>query len=263
MNKADSQATARTAGSFYMQETESSTAVLSTPPLSPTVVRALNALNIHTLADVEALGAAHCFALLKASGLTITKSTLWQLGALVCHTTAQQLSPEQKQMLQAAYQALPPVHLPPHVEEQHSYMQAALEQAQAAALQGEIPIGAVVVYQGQIIARAHNECVQQHFIGAHAEMLALQRAGAVLQSYRLSECDVYVTVEPCMMCAGALLQARVKRVIYGIAEAKTGAIESQLQIATHNHLNQHTAFFSGTNAEECRHLMQDFFKSKR
>ena len=263
MNKADSQATARTAGSFYMQETKSSTAILSTPPLSPSVVRALNALNIHTLADVEALGAAHCFALLKASGLTITKSTLWQLGALLCHTTAQQLSPEQKQVLQAAYQALPPVHLPPHAEEQHSYMQAALEQAQAAALQGEIPIGAVVVYQGQIIARAHNECVQQHFIGAHAEMLALQRAGAVLQSYRLSECDVYVTVEPCMMCAGALLQARVKRVIYGIAEAKTGAVESQLKIATHTHLNQHTAFFSGPNAEECRHLMQDFFKSKR
>ena len=165
MNKAESLATARTAGSFYMQDEESNTAVLSTPPLSPSVVRALNALNIHTLADVEALGAAHCFALLKASGLTITKSTLWQLGALLCNTTAQQLSPEQKQVLQAAYLALPPVHLPPNSEEQHNYMQAALEQAQTAASQGEIPIGAVVVYQGQIIARAHNECVQQHFIG--------------------------------------------------------------------------------------------------
>ena len=263
MNKAESQATARTAGSFHMQDAPSSKAVLSTPPLSPSVVRALSSLNIHTLADVEALGAAHCFALLKASGLTITKSTLWQLGALVLHTTAQQLNPEQKQDLQAAYQALPPVHLPPSNEEQHTYMQAALEQAQTAALQGEIPIGAVVVYQNRIIARAHNECVQQHFVGAHAEMLALQRAGAVLQSYRLSECDVYVTVEPCMMCAGALLQARVKRVIYGIAEAKTGAVESQLKIATHTHLNQHTAFFSGPNADECRHLMQDFFKSKR
>ena len=263
MNKAESQATARSAGSFHIEDAQSDNVILSTPPLSPSVVRALHSLNIRTLADVEALGAAHCFALLKASGLTITKSTLWQLGALVWRTSAQQLSPEQKQGLQAAYQALPPVHLAPSNEEQHTYMQAALEQAQAAALQGEIPIGAVVVYQGQIIARAHNECVQQHFIGAHAEMLALQRAGTVLQSYRLSECDVYVTVEPCMMCAGALLQARVKRVIYGIAEAKTGAIESQLQIATHNHLNQHTAFFSGTNAEECRHLMQDFFKSKR
>ena len=263
MNKAESQATARTAGSFHIEDAESNKTVLSTPPLSPSVVSALNSLNIHTLADVKALGAAHCFALLKASGLTITKSTLWQLGALVWHTTAQQLSPEQKQGLQAAYLALPPVHLPPSNEEQHTYMLAALEQAQAAALQGEIPIGAVVVYQGQIIARSHNECVQQHFIGAHAEMLALQRAGEVLQSYRLSECDVYVTVEPCVMCTGALLQARVKRVIYGIAEAKTGAVTSQLQLAQHTHLNHHTAFFSGTDECQCRHLMQDFFKSKR
>ena len=141
MNKAESQATARSAGSFHIEDAQSDNVILSTPPLSPSVVRALHSLNIRTLADVKALGAPHCFALLKASGLTITKSVLWQLGALVWHTNAQQLSPEQKQDLQAAYQALPPVHLAPSSAEQHTYMQAALEQAQAAALQGEIPIG--------------------------------------------------------------------------------------------------------------------------
>ena len=262
MSKSELPSTARLAGSFDMRPVNPDDK-LSTPPLPPKVVATLAQLHIHTLADLKQHGAAKSFALLKASGLTVTKSTLWQLGALCLHVAVQALTAEHKQDLQAAYQALPPVQLPPSAEEQQLFMQAALAEAQLAADKGEIPIGAVVVYQGQIIARAHNECVGRHFVGAHAEMLALERAGAVLQTYRLTQCDVYVTVEPCVMCAGALLQARVQRVVYGIAEAKTGAVESQLQLATHACLNHHTAFFAGANAEQCRHLMQDFFKSKR
>lgn len=259
-NKPCSHQTARPAGSFVLLSDHDA---LATPPLSPSVVRHLAALHIHTLADLKQRGVVTAFALLKASGATVTKTVLWQMSALCEHTHPQHLDAEHKQGLQDALKALPPMHLPPNESEQQRFMQAALAQAQAAADLGEIPIGAVVVYQGHIIAQAHNECMAQHFVGAHAEMLALQRAGQALGSYRLPECDVYVTVEPCVMCCGALLQARVKRVLYGIAEPKTGAVQSHLQLAAHPELNHHTAFFAGIAADSCRLLMQDFFKSKR
>lgn len=236
---------------------------LSTPPLSPSVVQHLHTLNLHTVDDLQQMGAAKAFALLKASGLTVTSAVLWQLGAL-CHGVAvQQLDNEAKKVLQDAYKALPPVRLPPSLAEQEAHMNQALAQAQQAFDIGEIPIGAIVVHDGKVIATAHNECIQQHFVGAHAEMLALQRAGQILGTYRLSECDVYVTVEPCTMCCGALLQSRIQRVFYGIAEAKMGAVQSQLQLQDHKQLNHHTAFFSGILANDCRLLMQNFFKSKR
>ncbi|UOO93544.1 tRNA adenosine(34) deaminase TadA [Vitreoscilla stercoraria] len=236
---------------------------LSTPPLSPSVVQRLHTLNLHTVDDLQQVGAATAFAQLKASGLTVTSTVLWQLGALCHGVPVQQLDSDAKQALQDAYKALPPIRLPPPLVEQKSHMQHALRQAQRAFDMGEIPIGAVVVHDGKIIAAAHNECIQQHFVGAHAEMLALQRAGQILGTYRLSECDLYVTVEPCTMCCGALLQSRIQRVFYGIAEAKMGAVQSQLQLQNHKSLNHHSAFFSGILADDCRLLMQNFFKSKR
>lgn len=259
-NKTKATSTARLAGSFSLMSDEE---LLSTPPLSPSVCLTLAQLNIHTLADLKNTGAVKAFALLKACGLTVTKSVLWQLAALCLNISPQQLSTSDKQQLQDALKQLPPQRLPPNHHDQQRYMQAALEQARLASEQGEIPIGAVVVHENRIIAVAHNECVHRHFIGAHAEMLALERAGQVLGSYRLSECDVYVTVEPCVMCAGALLQARVKRVMYGIAELKTGAVASQLQLQEHGSLNHHTTFFNDILADECRLLMQNFFEYKR
>lgn len=236
---------------------------LSTPPLSPSVVQQLHALNIFTVHDLQQVGAAKAFAWLKASGLTVTFTVLWQLGAL-CHCVpVRQLDNEAKKALQDAYKALPPIRLPAPEAEQHRHMQHALAQAQQAFDRGEIPIGAVVVHQGQVIAAAHNECVQQHFVGAHAEMLALQRAGQVLGTYRLSKCDVYVTVEPCPMCCGALLQSRVQRVFYGATEPKMGAVKSQINLHHHRQLNPHTAFFGAILEEDCRLLMQKFFISKR
>lgn len=252
--------TARPAGSFVLPSDDN---VLGTPPLSPSVVRHLQTLGIHTLTHLQQVGAVKAFALLKTSGLTITQTVLWQLAALEWHTQAHQLRPEDKKRIQDALKQLPPQHLPPALTIQHQHMRAALEQARLALQAGEIPIGAVVVYQDAIIATAHNECIKQHFVGAHAEMLALARAGKALGNYRLHECDVYVTVEPCVMCCSALLQARVKRVFYGISEPKTGGVISQVSLSEMRSLNSHTAFFADILGQESQLLMQEFFQSKR
>ena len=105
-------------------------------------------------------------------------------------------------------------------------MRLAIEQARQSAALGEVPVGAVIVYQGKAIAAAHNTCIGDHNVSHHAEINALAAAGKALQNYRLEDCDVYITLEPCSMCASALIQARVGRVIYGAAEAKTGAAGS-------------------------------------
>ncbi len=236
---------------------------LTTPPLAPKTVQALRQLGIATLADLQAIGAAKAFLLLKASGLTLTRSTLWQLAALLQNTHPQALSESEKAALLEAVRTHPPVAVfPPQAEMEH-FMREALAQAEFSAAAGEIPVGALVVHQGNIIAAAHNRCIADHNISHHAEIRALAAAGQALQNYRLDDCDVYITLEPCSMCAGALLQARVRRVIYGAAEPKTGAAGSVLDLFSDGRLNKHTAVTGGILADECQVLLQNFFAQKR
>ncbi|HFC6370267.1 TPA: tRNA adenosine(34) deaminase TadA [Neisseria lactamica] len=237
--------------------------MLTTPPLAPKTLAALHRLGIRTVADLRQTGAVQTFLLLKASGLTLTKSTLWQLESLLDGTPPQEMSQAHKARLLAELKNHPPVAAFPPQGEMAHFMGLALEQAKLSALMGEIPVGAVIVSDGKIIASAHNTCIADCNVSRHAEINALAQAGSKIQNYRLDGCDIYITLEPCAMCASALIQARVKRVIYGAGEPKTGAAGSIVNLFADKRLNTHTAIRGGILQEECRAVLSRFFQNKR
>lgn len=143
------------------------------------------------------------------------------------------------------------------------FMRAALAEARIAAERGEVPVGAVVVYEERIIARGHNRTLTDNDPTAHAEMVVLRAAAKALGNYRLNGASVYVTVEPCAMCAGALIQARVSRLIYGCDEPKGGAIRSCFQVLDHSAVNHRVEVTYGVLAEECARELQSFFALRR
>ncbi len=143
------------------------------------------------------------------------------------------------------------------------FMQLALDQARLAQAAGEVPVGAVVVRHGEVLAQAHNAPIGMNDPSAHAEVLALREAAAKLGNYRLDDCTLYVTLEPCAMCAGALLQARMKRVVWGALESKTGAAGSVINLFDQPRLNHQTVHQGGVRAGEASSLLQDFFKQQR
>ena len=143
------------------------------------------------------------------------------------------------------------------------FMRLALAQAQEAAGAGEVPVGAVVVHQGRVIATGRNAPLADHDPTAHAEIVALRAAAKTLGNYRLEDCELFVTLEPCAMCSGAMLHARLKRVVFGAADAKTGAAGSVLNVLGDGRLNHHTAVTGGVLAEECAEPLKDFFKQRR
>ena len=151
----------------------------------------------------------------------------------------------------------------PAVDDDTHFMQLALAQAQAAALAGEVPVGAVVVRAGQVIATGQNNPLASHDPTAHAEINALRAAAQLLGNYRLDDCTLYVTLEPCVMCSGAFMHARLKRVVFGAPEPKTGAVTSVLQLLDHPQLNHHTQWQGGVLAQEAIGLLQDFFQARR
>jgi len=143
------------------------------------------------------------------------------------------------------------------------YMQIALEEAQKAAMKDEVPVGAVIVLSGRIIGRAHNMPITLHDPSAHAEMLALRQAAERLGNYRLTGAELYVTLEPCIMCAGAIIQARLARVIFGAFDPKYGAVSTIYQILTDERLNHNVAVTEGILKDECGEIISRFFREKR
>ena len=142
-------------------------------------------------------------------------------------------------------------------------MQLALAQAQLAQAHGEVPVGAVVVHEGRVVAQAHNAPISHNDPTAHAEIVALRLAALELGNYRLDDCTLYVSLEPCAMCVGAILHARLKRVVWGAAEAKTGAAGSVIDLFANTQLNHQTQHSGGVLARQASQLMQDFFKTQR
>ena len=142
------------------------------------------------------------------------------------------------------------------------YMRMALEEAEAAAAHGDVPVGAVVVRDGEVVGRAHNRRELDHVATAHAELLAMEQACRAIGSWRLSECTLYVTLEPCPMCAGTAVNARVGRVVYGAKDAKAGAMGSVLNVNAYP-LNHKPTIESGVLAKECADCLKIFFESKR
>jgi tRNA(adenine34) deaminase len=143
------------------------------------------------------------------------------------------------------------------------FMREALRQARGGCLEGEVPVGAVVVHNGKIIARAHNRPVHLSDPSAHAEILALRRAGRKLGNYRLPACTLYVTIEPCAMCVGAIIQARIQRLVAGAMDRKAGACGSVLAVLNHRKLNHQVVFDSGVLQADCAAILREFFRERR
>lgn len=143
------------------------------------------------------------------------------------------------------------------------YMTAALEEARLADAAGEVPVGAVVVWNDRIIARGHNLPIRSVDPSAHAEMQALRAAAKVLGNYRMPECELYVTLEPCAMCSGAILHARLKHVVFGATDPKTGAAGSVVDLFAQATLNHQTTLARGVMADECGQMLRDFFGARR
>jgi len=143
------------------------------------------------------------------------------------------------------------------------WMRVALRQAQMAFEQGEVPIGAVIVHNGQVIAVAHNEREQLNDPTAHAEVLVIQRAAKVLESWRLTDATLYVTLEPCPMCAGAIMQSRIKQLVYGAMDLKGGATGSVMNVLDYTLWNHRVDVVAGVLEEECKEILKLFFKRLR
>ncbi|WP_139025434.1 tRNA adenosine(34) deaminase TadA [Acetonema longum] len=143
------------------------------------------------------------------------------------------------------------------------YMGLALAEAQAAFQIGEVPIGAVIVMDGQVVAAGHNLRETWHDATAHAEIIAIRQACERLSRWRLTGATLYVTIEPCPMCAGALIMSRIDRLVYGSSDYKAGAVESIFNIVQNEALNHQLAVTAGVRAEECARIMRDFFRMRR
>ncbi len=150
----------------------------------------------------------------------------------------------------------------PVVRDDRYFMTAALREAEKAAEKGEVPVGAIVVRNGKVVARGSNRPVRTCDPSAHAEIVALRRAARKTANYRLPDCDLYVTVEPCAMCLGAAVQARVRRLVYGALDPKGGAVRS-IMTFPFGKANHRPEVLGGLMAEECGRLLRDFFRRRR
>ena len=143
------------------------------------------------------------------------------------------------------------------------WMRLAIDQARNAWAVGEVPVGAVLVREGRVLATGYNQPIGGHDPTAHAEIRAMRAAAELLGNYRLVDCDLYVTLEPCAMCAGAIMHARIRRLIYGARDPKTGACGSVVDLMAERRLNHHTEVSAGVLADECGALLSEFFASRR
>jgi tRNA(adenine34) deaminase len=143
------------------------------------------------------------------------------------------------------------------------FLRAAIDEAKAAERDGEVPVGAVVVFEGAIVGRGNNRVLRDSDPTAHAEIVAMRAAGQALGNYRLEKCTLYVTLEPCAMCAGAILHARIQRLVYAATDPKAGACGSVLSVMNHPQLNHKVQVEAGLLAEECGALLTNFFRARR
>jgi tRNA(Arg) A34 adenosine deaminase TadA len=150
-----------------------------------------------------------------------------------------------------------------HANEDAKWMERALDQARVALQQGEVPVGALVIKDGELLGAGHNRNLLDRDPTAHAEVVALRQAAGRIGNYRLTGCTMYATIEPCAMCAGALIHARIARLVYGAADPKAGAAGSVLQVLNHASLNHRMEVTAGVLGDRCSEILQDFFRQRR
>lgn len=220
-------------------------------------------LGIVSPEQLRQLGAPAVFQALHRRHFPVNRRLLWGLLAIErgCHWS--ELSDEEKQYSwQEVQQGFPPL-MPDELPVAEQAMELALAQARQAQAVGEVPVGAVVMQGETLIAVGHNLPRQQHDPTAHAEIVALRRAAEKLANYRLQDCTLYVTLEPCVMCAGAILHARLQRVVFGAYDERAGAAGSVCNVFAMPVLNHQTAVSGGILATPCRELLQQFFAQRR
>ncbi len=143
------------------------------------------------------------------------------------------------------------------------FMELAIKEALIAEKMGEVPVGAVCVYDGEVLSKAHNRVIKEKDASAHAEICALREAAVKIGNYRLNDVSLYVTLEPCIMCTGAIIHFRIKKLVYGTKDERWGGVESLYRILSDPRLNHKVEIISGVKEEECRKIIKDFFEKKR
>ncbi len=194
---------------------------------------------------------------------SIGKNVLFDLYSISNSLAINSISESIKSAILVEFDQLLPTYMPLEKQLIRNNLGKAQEQADIAFLSGEIPIGAVVIYKNNIIGVGSNQTISKCDIIAHAEIIAIQGAQKHLKSHRLTDCDLYVTVEPCIMCAGAIIHSRIKRVIFGATEPKTGAVISQYAIFANKQVNHHTETVGPLNNEYYGQQLTKFFNNKR
>jgi len=149
------------------------------------------------------------------------------------------------------------------VSDDEAFLREAMSEAHYAQLSGEVPVGAVIVRDGVVLARGRNRVIADSDPTAHAEIVAIREAGRLIGNYRLENCDLYSTLEPCAMCAGAILHARIRRLVYAASDPKAGACGSVLQVINHPKLNHQVEVTAGVLSDECSALVSNFFRARR
>mgnify|MGYP000219834635 FL=1 len=223
----------------------------------------LERLNLARTELIRQHGYLEIYSQLKLAFPSMNYQALYDLYCLAQQSLCYTLAPEKQVALRAEFKAMTPRHVWLQSDTIKHFLTAAEEQAQLAWQHNEIPIGAVIVHQGQIIAQGYNRTRSDNNIMAHAEIVAILAAQQRLQNYRLNECDLYVTIEPCLMCSGAIINSRIQRVIFGACEPKTGACISQHQVFNNKKTNHHTEVIGPIDQKYYSRLISEFFKSNQ
>ncbi len=221
----------------------------------------LKSLRINSLEELQKYNYFLIFQWLRDIYPSMGFRVLFDLYCLSHNQSLNTLDPEIKAKLKLTYKSLPPHFAPLPKDEIKKFMQIALAIARES--DNEIPIGAVVVKDSQVIGWGNNQTIKTNDITAHAEIVAICDASKTLGNYRLDECDLYVTIEPCLMCSGAIINSRIRRVIFGAQEPKTGALISQYKILNNTNINKHTEAIGPIDNDLYSAPLRDFLKQKR
>ncbi len=223
----------------------------------------LATVGITSLKDLKGHSYFYIYQWLKDLYPSLSNRILFDLYSLSHNLPLNSLNYDQQKEIITQFKLIPPHYAPLPASIINKFMYLAQEQGHLAYSHNEVPIGAVVVKDNQIIGHGYNQTLTQCIITAHAEIVALTMASKVIGSHRLSECDLYVTIEPCLMCIGAIIHSRIKRVIFGAIEPKTGAIISQYQTLNNIQFNTHTEGIGPIDNTLYSHGIRDFFSKNR
>ena len=220
-------------------------------------------LDIKSVAQMQQIGVVKVFQWLRAHYPSLSYNTLYDLYCICNNLALNSINTTIKKDLILEYKLLSPCYMPLSVDLMHEYMHLAVVAANIALEHDEVPIGAVIVYQDKVIAIGYNKTCGNNDILQHAEINAIQQAQSIVGNYRLHECDLYVTIEPCLMCRGAIINSQIKRVIFGAYELKTGAVNSQYNVFSNTSVNHHTQAIGPLDNDLYSRQVKEFFSEKR